>query len=120
MKEVAFEKARELGRQLGQLDEYRAMERARQRFSEDAESVEAMTRLQRLEQEIGRALQAGEEPAEAMTAEYEQRFATLQGSPVYQGLVAAQSNFDKILTRVNDEITKGMEAGAQSRIILPS
>jgi cell fate (sporulation/competence/biofilm development) regulator YlbF (YheA/YmcA/DUF963 family) len=120
MKEVAFEKARELGRQLGQTEEYRALERARQRFSEDAASVEAMQRLQLLERDIAQALQAGEEPAEALTVEYEQRFGTMQGSPVYQALVAAQSNFDKILGRVNEEITKGMEAGAQSRIILPS
>jgi hypothetical protein len=35
-------------------------------------------------------------------------------------MVAAQSNFDKLLTRVNDEISRGMEMGAQSRIILPS
>jgi hypothetical protein len=30
----------------------------------------------------------------------------LQSSPVYQGLVAAQSNFDKLLTRVNEEISR--------------
>jgi cell fate (sporulation/competence/biofilm development) regulator YlbF (YheA/YmcA/DUF963 family) len=120
MKELAFEKARELGRQLGQTDEYRAMERARQRFGEDAEAVESMTRLQHLEQEIGRALQAGQEPPAEQTEEYERRFGQLQGSAVYQGLVAAQSNFDKILTRVNEEISKGMESGAQSRIIMPS
>jgi hypothetical protein len=44
----------------------------------------------------------------------------VQASPVYQQLVAAQTNFDKILRRVNEEISRGMEAGAQSRIILPS
>jgi len=120
MKEVALEKARELGRQLGQLEEYRAVERARSRFAEDAEAVESMQRLQLLERDIAQALQSGEEPPEALTVEYEQRFGTLQGSAIYQSLVAAQSNFDKILGRVNEEITKGMEAGSQSRIILPS
>ena len=45
-------------------------------------------------------------------------FGTLQASAAYQGLVAAQSNFDKLLQRVNEEIGKGIEAGSQSRIIL--
>jgi hypothetical protein len=39
---------------------------------------------------------------------------------VYQGLVAAQSNFDRVMGRVNEEIARGIEAGEQSRIILPS
>ena len=39
---------------------------------------------------------------------------------MYQSLVASQSNFEKLLARVNEEIGKGMEMGAQSRIILPS
>ena len=36
------------------------------------------------------------------------------------GMIAAQSNFDRILTKVNEEISKGVELGATSRIILPS
>jgi cell fate (sporulation/competence/biofilm development) regulator YlbF (YheA/YmcA/DUF963 family) len=115
-----MERARELGRQLGQSDEYRALDRARKRFGEDAESIAAFERLQSLEREIAQSLERNEEPAMATTTEYEQRFSALQGSPIYQALVAAQSNFDKLLGRVNDEITKGIDAGAQSRIILPS
>jgi cell fate (sporulation/competence/biofilm development) regulator YlbF (YheA/YmcA/DUF963 family) len=115
-----LERARELGRQLGQSDEYRAVERARGRFNEDKEAMESLQRLQQLEGEIGSALERGEEPARAAAEEYERRFGELQSSPTYQGLVAAQSNFDKILARVNEEISKGMEAGARSRIILPS
>jgi hypothetical protein len=33
-------------------------------------------------------------------------------------MVAGQSNFDRILQRVNEDISKGIEAGAASRIIL--
>jgi hypothetical protein len=38
--------------------------------------------------------------------------------PGYQALAAAQSNFDRLMMRVNEEIAKGIEAGEQSRIIL--
>lgn len=114
------ERAQELGRLLGQSDEYKALGRARQRLTDDQGAVTAMNRLDTLEREISAALHGGQEPAEEAKQEYERAFTTLQGSPAYQGLVAAQSNFDKLLQKVNDEISRGMESGAQSRIIIPS
>lgn len=114
------ERAQDLGRLLGQSDEYKALGRARQRLTDDKEAVAAMNRLDALEREISAALHSGQEPDENAKQEYEQVFGTLQASPSYQGLVAAQSNFDKVLQRVNEEISRGMESGAQSRIILPS
>jgi cell fate (sporulation/competence/biofilm development) regulator YlbF (YheA/YmcA/DUF963 family) len=118
MTEGMKERAQELGRLLGQSEEYKALGRARQRLAEDREAVEAMTKLDALEHEISTALRSGTEPDDTLKEQYESLFMTLQASPVYQGVVAAQSNFDKILGRVNEEISKGMEAGAQSRIIL--
>jgi cell fate (sporulation/competence/biofilm development) regulator YlbF (YheA/YmcA/DUF963 family) len=114
------ERAQEMGRLLGQSDEYKALGRARQRLTEDTEAVASMNRLDALEREIATALHAGQEPEENAKQEYELVFSTLQGSASYQGLVAAQSNFDKLLGRVNEEISRGMETGAQSRIIMPS
>lgn len=114
------DRAQELGRVLGQTDEYKALAKARQRLSEDRAAVTAMNRLDELEREISTALQSGQEPGDETKQEYERVFGELQASPVYQGIVAAQSNFDKILQRMNEEISAGIEAGAQSRIILPS
>lgn len=120
MLDNTFEKARELGRLLGQTEEYRALQRARQRIGEDREANELIQRLSVLEVQITQALQRGETPSEALQAEYEQVFDELQASPAYQQFVAGQANFDRLLARVNEEIGKGIEAGAQSRIILPS
>jgi cell fate (sporulation/competence/biofilm development) regulator YlbF (YheA/YmcA/DUF963 family) len=114
------ERAQELGRLLGQSDEYKALGRARQRLTDDGAAVGAMERLDELEREISTALHGGQEPDKSVQTEYERVFEGLQASPTYQALVAAQSNFDKLLTRVNQEISHGMEAGAKSRIILPS
>ncbi|MGQ0563260.1 MAG: YlbF family regulator [Gemmatimonadota bacterium] len=114
------EKARELGRLIGQTDEYKALQRARERFSNDREAVERVNRLAQLETEIAKALQNNQEPAEADRDAYERTFAELQANASYQGTIAAQSNFDRILSKVNEEISKGVETGASSRIILPS
>jgi cell fate (sporulation/competence/biofilm development) regulator YlbF (YheA/YmcA/DUF963 family) len=118
--EATWEKARELGRLLGQSDEYKALGRAKDRVANQREIVTLLNRLGELEAEIGRSLQSGLEPEPAAAEEYEKIFTDVQGRAEYQGLVAAQSNFDKVLARVNDEISKGMAAAGQSRIILPS
>ncbi|HEY0673809.1 MAG TPA: YlbF family regulator [Longimicrobiales bacterium] len=116
--EGVSEKAKELGRLIGQTEEYKALQRARERFSEDREAVTRVNRLAELEALVGEALQRGVEPTEEIRTEYEALFAELQASPVYQGMVAGQSNFDRVLQRVNEDISKGIEAGAASRIIL--
>jgi cell fate (sporulation/competence/biofilm development) regulator YlbF (YheA/YmcA/DUF963 family) len=118
--EGLIEKARELGRLIGQADEYKALERARDRFSNDREAVERVNELARIEAEIAKSLQADEEPAEATREAYERLFGELQANTSYQGMVAAQSNFDRVLAKVNEEISRGVETGASSRIILPS
>jgi cell fate (sporulation/competence/biofilm development) regulator YlbF (YheA/YmcA/DUF963 family) len=118
--EGMIEKARDLGRLIGQTEEYKAMERARERFAGDKEAVEQVNKLSQMESDISKALQRNEEPDETQREAYEQAFSTLQGNAAYQAMIAAQSNFDRILTKVNEEISRGVELGAQSRIILPS
>jgi cell fate (sporulation/competence/biofilm development) regulator YlbF (YheA/YmcA/DUF963 family) len=120
MLELISEKARELGRHLSQTEEYRAITSAREAMDADREMVTRLNRLLEVESSVTAAMQAGEAPEESVREEYEALFAEVQASPIYQRLVAAQSNFDKILMRVNEEISKGMEEGAKSRIILPS
>lgn len=105
---------------LGQGEEYKALERARKRAMEDRDLTAALNRLGELEREIGTALRSGHEPSQEHQEEYETLFTQLQSSSIYQGLVAAQSNFDKVLGRVNQHISEGIESGSKSRIILPT
>lgn len=120
MNEGMLEKAKEVGRLLGQTEEYKALQRARQRLNEDRETVELVNGLAELEQRLTAQLQQGDTPSEEDRAAYEETFSKLQAGSRYQALVAAQSNFDKVLQKVNEQIGTGMEAGAKSSIILPS
>ena len=118
--EGTIEKARDLGRLIGQTDEYKALERARERFSNDREAVQHVNKLAELEAEITALMQRGEEPSQEQREQYEGAFSALQGNAAYQGMIAAQSNFDRVLNKVNEEISRGVETATQSRIILPS
>jgi cell fate (sporulation/competence/biofilm development) regulator YlbF (YheA/YmcA/DUF963 family) len=120
MHENMLEKAREVGRLLGQTAEYKALQRARLKLNEDREAVEQVNRLAELERDITSQLQGGETPPEETQKEYEEVFSRLQSGSGYQALVAAQSNFDRLLRKVNEGIGEGMEAGSKSSIILSS
>jgi cell fate (sporulation/competence/biofilm development) regulator YlbF (YheA/YmcA/DUF963 family) len=119
MHEAMMDKARELGRLIGQTAEYKTLERARESLSEDRELSALLDGLARLEAELGRTVERGEEPSRESAEAYEKTLMQVQASSIYQSLVAAQSNLEKVLGRVNEEIGKGMETGARSRIILP-
>ncbi len=111
------EKATDLGRLLGQSDEYRALLRARQHIEETPELKERLGRLQALLESMHRAVQEGREPSEDEAKEYERLLGEIQGDPQYQSLVAAESNFEKLMHRVNQQISEGLKKGAASPII---
>lgn len=118
--EAIQERAREIGRLLSQTDEYKALKRANERLSEDREAVELLNRLAKLEEELSSSLRSGREPSAEQEREYESIAEELQQKTTYQALVAAQSNFDRFMVRINEEIGQGIQAGENSRIILPS
>lgn len=118
--DAMWERAREVGRLLAQTDEYKALKRANDRLADDRDAVAKMNRLGELQDGFALAMRRGAEPGQEEQDEYERLVDAIQANPVYQGLVAAQSNFDRVMGRVNEEIARGIEAGEQSRIILPS
>ena len=115
-----MEKADELGGLLARTDEYQALRRAMSRANEDRDVVEERNALMELEGFLMREMQAGRQPDEEKAKEYEERMSRLQTNSTFQGLIAAQENFDKVMRKVNDAIAAGMEKGAESRIIMPT
>jgi cell fate (sporulation/competence/biofilm development) regulator YlbF (YheA/YmcA/DUF963 family) len=114
------ERAREVGRLISQTDEYRALRRANEKIGEEREAVSLLNKLQELQESLSDSLRRGSEPTAEQADEYESLLGELQARSDYQAVVAAQSNFDRLMMRVNEEIARGIEAGEQSRIILPS
>lgn len=111
------QKALELGRLLGQTDEYKAFLRASERLREDAACRQELAEVERLAQEIERAAQEGREPPREAVEQYDRALQSVQGNPVYQAVVAAQANFEKLMTKINAKIFEGMKQGAASPII---
>jgi len=114
---MMLERALELGRLLGQSDEYRALHRANERLKADQEAGGLFEQLKRLDEQIQRALADGREPPEPDRQAYESLMRRIEGLATYQGYVAAQANFDKLMAKVNQQILDGMRKAMASPII---
>lgn len=111
------EKALDLGRSIGQSPEYQALRRAEQALRSDEDAVARLDRIQRLAREVDQAITRGEMPDEETTSQYETAVRELEVSASGQTYAVARANFDKLMVKVNQAISQGMEKGATSSII---
>jgi cell fate (sporulation/competence/biofilm development) regulator YlbF (YheA/YmcA/DUF963 family) len=119
-RERIFDKAAEVGRLLSQTPEYAYLKAAHKDISDDREATETMNRMREIQEQLLAHLDQGEEPPVEMRDELTKISEGMQRSARYQSLIASQTNFDKLMEGVQVAIGKGIRAGEQSRIILPS
>ena len=111
------DKATELGRLIGQSDEYRAVKRTSDALGEDREAVTLIREMERLRTEAQMMIERGENPTPEMEQQLDDLLAKVQVNATYQRAIAAQDNFDKLMMRVNEWISEGIRKGATSSII---
>jgi cell fate (sporulation/competence/biofilm development) regulator YlbF (YheA/YmcA/DUF963 family) len=115
--EMLEEKAKELGRVIGQSPEYQAVKRSSELLNSDREAVTILQQMEKIRMEAQQLVQRGEQPTEAMEQQLDELLTKVQANPVYQRAISAQENFDKVMYQVNNWIMEGMKKGATSSII---
>jgi cell fate (sporulation/competence/biofilm development) regulator YlbF (YheA/YmcA/DUF963 family) len=111
------EKARDLGRMIGQSAEYQALRRANDALGADREALEMLRKMDQLRGDADRMLDRGERPTEEMRQQLDALLSQIQVNQAYQRLVVAKENFDKVMAHVDEWILQGIEKGAASPII---
>ena len=111
------DKARELGRMLGQSPEYQAVKRASDALNNDREASTLLRQMEQLQLEAQRLIERGEQPPAEMEQRLETIFDQVQTSRIYQDWAVAQENFEKVMQRVNQWILEGIRKGSASPII---
>ena len=112
------EKARELGRIIGQSKEYQELKRANDTLGQDAEAVALLKQMEQLRTTAQQMIERGERPTTEMEQQLDALLQQVQVQRAYQRLITAQENFDKLMSRVNEWILEGIEKGAASPIIM--
>jgi cell fate (sporulation/competence/biofilm development) regulator YlbF (YheA/YmcA/DUF963 family) len=111
------DKAKELGRLIGQSSEYHAVKRANDALGGDREAVELLRKMETLRTGAQQMIERGERPSEEMEQSLDTLLGQVQQNATYQRLVVAQENYDKMMMKVNDWIVEGIKKGATSSII---
>lgn len=111
------EKARDLGRVIGQSPEYQAVKRSSDVLNSDREAVTILQQMEKIRMDAQQLIQRGKHPAAEMEQQLDDLLSKVQTNPVYQQAISAQENFDKVMFQVNNWIMEGMKKGATSSII---
>jgi cell fate (sporulation/competence/biofilm development) regulator YlbF (YheA/YmcA/DUF963 family) len=111
------DKAKELGRIIGQSPEYQAVKRSSEALNGDREAVTILHEMEKIRLDAQKMIQRGEQPTEEMEQRLDELLTSVQANPIYQRAISAQENFDKVMYQVNNWIMEGMKKGATSSII---
>jgi cell fate (sporulation/competence/biofilm development) regulator YlbF (YheA/YmcA/DUF963 family) len=112
------ERARDLGRLVGQSKEYQELKRANEALSQDADAMKLLKAMEQLRADAQKMIAKGERPTQEMERQLDELLGKVQMQGAFQRLVSAQENFDKLMAKVNDWIVEGIEKGAASPIIM--
>lgn len=111
------EKARELGRIIGQSQEYQAVKRSSEALNGDREAVATLQQMEKIRMDAQQLIQQGQQPTAEMEQQLDDLLSKVQTNAIYQRAISAQENFDKVMYQVNNWIMDGMKKGATSSII---
>ena len=112
------ERARDVGRLIGQSKEYQELKRANDALGKDEPAVALLKQMEQLRTDAQRLIERGERPTPDMEKQLDGLLQTVQVQAAYQRLITAQENFDKLMQKANDWILEGIEKGAASPIIM--
>ena len=110
------EKAKEVGRLIGQSSEYQAVKRANDALNGDRQALTLLKQMEELRLSA-QMIERGERPTEEMERKLDELLMQVQGNATYQQVIVAQENFEKIMARVNEWILEGIRKSAASPII---
>ncbi len=111
------EKAKELGRIIGQSPEYQTVKRSSEALNGDREAVTVLQEMEKIRLDAQQMIQRGEQPTAEMEQQLDDLLSKVQTNAVYQRAISAQENFDKVMYQINNWIMDGMKKGATSSII---
>lgn len=112
------DKARDLGRTIGQSEEYKAVKRSSEALNGDRDASTVLRQMEKIRTDAQGMIDAGQEPTQEMEQQLDALLQQVQTNAAYQSAIVAQENFDKLMLRVNGWIADGIRTGAASKIIL--
>ena len=115
-----FERAGEVGRLISQTAEYAYLKAAHREIEDDEEARGKLEQIDVLRGELAGFLERDEEAPQELLDRLTRLSEEVQTSVKFQSLISAEANFNKLMDRVQGAIGKGIRAGEESKIIIPT
>jgi len=110
-----FEKAKELGNQIRETQEYQELERCSESLKEDSEAQQIIQNVQEAQNSIEFSQKAGVEPSEDQNNQFNQLREQMMANLTVRNYMKAQEEFNNMMKQVNEAISTGItgESGAE-------
>ncbi len=109
-----FEKAKELGNEIRQTEEYQELERTSQNVQENTEANQMIKEIQELQQQIQFAQQSGVQPSQEQVQQFNDMKAKMDANLTIQAYAKAQESFNQLMQNVNSSISEGIKPEGES------
>ncbi len=103
-----FEKAKELGNQIKETQEYQELERAGESLKQDQEAQQLIQEVQEVQNNIEFSQKAGVEPSEEQTNNFNQLREKMMSNLTVRNYMKAQEDFNNFMKQVNEAISSGI------------
>ena len=103
-----MEKAKELGREIRNTDQYREMEKKGEHFREDDTAQQLVKEVQEAQQKLQFARQTGVQPTQEDVEDFNKKRETMHANASVAALIKAQEDFNNVMKEVNEAITEGI------------
>lgn len=103
-----FEKAKELGNEIRETEEYTELERTSKNVQENPEANQMIEQIQEVQQKIQFAQQSGVQPSQEQVQEFNDMKTKMDANLTIQAYAKAQESFNQLMQDVNNSISEGI------------
>lgn len=107
-----MEKARDLGKEIRNTEQYQELERVSENMQEDTEASQMIKEVQELQQQIQFAQQSGVQPSEDQIQQFNDLKSKMDTNLTIQAYAKAQNDFSQFMQEVNSAISEGINPEA--------
>ncbi len=107
-----MEKARDLGKEIRNTEQYQELERVSENMQEDTEASQMIKEIQELQQQIQFAQQSGVQPSEDQIQQFNDLKSKMDTNLTIQAYAKAQNDFSQFMQEVNSAISEGINPEA--------
>lgn len=110
---TVIEKAKELGNEIKETEEYKELERANQNIKDDELASKIIDDINDIQQKISFAQSSGVQPDQDQITQFNELKSQMDSNLTILGFIKAQEKFSQIMQEINQAISEGIGGGIE-------